>query len=92
MTLNSLLETTKYVVPSITGPELVILMVAWMRIFLDQDDADHVIRWARKQVGLLASEEELRELQRTGASVRRIAGLTGLSKSSVARRLSRSAA
>lgn len=74
-------------------PDLLILAAARLRIELDGEDQADVVRWARKQLGMAATTvDELLALQAQGLSVRAIARMTGIPKSSVALRLSQAAA
>jgi hypothetical protein len=89
---NRLLETAKAMMPDITAFELAVVGAVWMRIYADREEPDRVVRWARKLLGLVPTPEHLAELREGGASVREIAAITGLPKSTVARQLSHLAA
>jgi len=90
MTLDSLFETAMRVVPGIRQTDFVVLAAAWTRIYVDGESPSRVIRWARQILGLEPEPavDELQQLREHGASVRAIAERTGLSRTTVARRLS----
>ena len=83
--IDSLLERATEMVPGITPGELAIAAAAWLRIHLDGEPEARVISWARKTLGFESSTSDILRMHADGASVRRIAAVTGISKSKVAR-------
>jgi Helix-turn-helix domain of resolvase len=79
-------------VPTLTAADLLILGCAWLRVTIDGEDVDAVARWAKKLMIAPQPSEALTELRRSGMSIRQLAKQTGMSKSTIARKLSQKAA
>jgi len=92
MELQSLISTAQGSIVGITPWELAVVAATWARIHLDGDDEAPTIAWARRMVGSEPTTGELTEYRDNGASIREIAATCGMSRSTVARRLSQAAA
>jgi Homeodomain-like domain len=72
--------------------DLLVLTAAFVRITVDGEDPARVVGWAKQEMGLPPAIDYILGLRASGASVRRIAAITGLPKSTVQRWVSHAAA